>query len=61
MCNDVLRLRAQLGGDWVVTFGLPTRSPPDLKIYKYILYLFLYNAGVAEILFGINLEQQLWS
>ena len=26
MCNDVLRLRAQLGGDWVVTFGLPTRS-----------------------------------
>jgi len=30
MCNDVLRLRAQLGGDWVVTFGLPTRSSRDI-------------------------------
>lgn len=30
MCKDVLRLRAQVGGDWVVTFGLPTRRARDI-------------------------------
>ena len=31
MCNDVKRLRAQIGGDWVVTFGLPTRCHFSVK------------------------------
>jgi len=32
MCNDVKRLRAQIGGDWVVTFGLPTRRAREIVI-----------------------------
>ena len=31
MCNDVKRLRARIGGDWVVTFGLPTRCHFSVK------------------------------
>merc|ERR1719209_490286 len=30
MCKDVLRLRARIGGDWVVTFGLPTRRAREI-------------------------------
>ena len=42
MCKDVVRLRAGIGGDWVVTFGLPTRchflSQP-LLLFKIFLCL----------------------
>ena len=50
MCNDVLRLRAQLGGDWVVTFGLPTRSTLDIKVYKYISIFLLFGLPTRSAL-----------
>jgi len=39
MCKDVLRLRAQIGGDWVVTFGLPTRCHLSWKnLFSYLFF-----------------------
>ena len=38
MCKDVLRLRGRIGGDWVVTFGLPTRCLSSPTTLPPILY-----------------------
>ena len=59
---------ATMSWDWEHNLEAIGWSPLDcqqglLLISKStnIFYIYFYNAGVAEILFGINLEQQLWS
>ena len=49
MCNDVKRLRARIGGDWVVTFGLPARCHSSVNPFIHPSYNSLLSVPMCNI------------